>query len=421
MTERTSAMTADAAAEEHPAKSCFDNVTNVGEIGAIIMDADYRALGVVRSLGRRGIPVWVLCQGDQLLAAVSRYRKRLLRWPSEDEEERVKFLLHLAQDEIRGWLLIPTGDEAAALVARNHAILAPHFRLSTPEWEVFQHTYNKKLTYALADRTGVPHPSTYYPGNRDELDCETYQFPVILKAAYRTEFNRFTAAKAWPATNRVELLQRYDEACTLVDPTILMVQEIVPGDGQSQLSYTALCNHGRVLASLAARRRRQYPADFGRSSTFVETIDPAPVAELAQRLLSALQYTGLIEIEFKEDPQDGKVKLLDMNARVWGWQSLCGDAGVDYPFLLRQLLLGHSVSDVEAKLGMQWVRFTTDVAGAISEILQGRLKPGEYLRSFRPPLSGAIYSPDDPLPGILELPLMTYLLAKRLFTHGHLA
>jgi len=46
-----------------------------GCIGALVMDADYRGLAVVRSLGRHGIPVWVLQHGDQLLA-VKRKKER---------------------------------------------------------------------------------------------------------------------------------------------------------------------------------------------------------------------------------------------------------------------------------------------------------------------------------------------------------
>ena len=44
-----------------------------------------------------------------------------------------------------------------------------------------------------------------------------------------------------------------------------MVQELVPGDGAAQLSFAALCADGEVLASLTARRVRQYPMDFGRA------------------------------------------------------------------------------------------------------------------------------------------------------------
>src|SRR4051812_34159679 len=53
--------------------------------GAVVLGGDYRALGVVRSLGRRGVPVWVVREGDDTLAAVSRYASRRLPWPIADE------------------------------------------------------------------------------------------------------------------------------------------------------------------------------------------------------------------------------------------------------------------------------------------------------------------------------------------------
>ncbi len=43
--------------------------------GALVIGGDYRGLGVVRSLGRHGIPVWVL-KDEHGLAASSRYARR---------------------------------------------------------------------------------------------------------------------------------------------------------------------------------------------------------------------------------------------------------------------------------------------------------------------------------------------------------
>src|SRR4029077_13130304 len=111
-------------------------------LGALVMDADYRALEGVRSLGRHGIPVWVLQHGDQLLATLSRFNRRTVNWPSQNEEESVNFLVRLAEREnIRNWLLFPTGDEGAALVARHHQKLSEHFQLTTAPWEVLQWLY----------------------------------------------------------------------------------------------------------------------------------------------------------------------------------------------------------------------------------------------------------------------------------------
>src|SRR5207247_5375328 len=94
--------------------------SNRDEIGALITGADYRGLGVVRSLGRRGIPVWVLKHPDHPLAGTSRYARRSLSWPAGDEASRVDFLLNLADKQgLQGWVLFPTDDEVVGLVARH--------------------------------------------------------------------------------------------------------------------------------------------------------------------------------------------------------------------------------------------------------------------------------------------------------------
>jgi len=141
------------------------------------------------------------------------------------------------------------------------------------------------------------------------------------------------------------LLARYDEACKLVAPEMLMVQEVLPGWGESQFSYAALCRDGCPLASIVARRTRQFPMDFGRFSTYVETVEEPQVVELGVRFLAAMRFTGLVEIEFKRDSRDGKFKVLDMNPRVWGWHTLCGRAGVDFPYLTWLLVRGEPVPE----------------------------------------------------------------------------
>jgi D-aspartate ligase len=391
-------------------------------IGALVMDADYRGLAVVRSLGRHGIPVWVLNHGDQLLATMSRYNQRTLSWPSEGEEEKVSFLVDLAdREEISNWVLFPTGDEGAALVARHHETLGKFYQLTTPPWDALKWSYDKRLSYRLADRVGVDHPWTMYPTSRDEVAASECPYPVILKPAYRSRFNRFTASKAWRVENREQLLARYDEAWTLVDPGTLMIQELIPGGGESQFSYTALCKDGRPIASLTAKRARQIPMDFGRASTFVETVDDPKPSAAAVRLIEAMRYTGIVEVEFKRDLRDGKLKLLDINPRVWGWHSLCGPAGVDYPYLLWLLTVGEPIPETKAAVGVRWVRMSTDAPTAIREVIHGRMSLSEYLRSIRPPVASAIYASDDPMPGVLEIPLLAYLLGKRVFSGGRIA
>ena len=382
--------------------------------GALVTGADYRGLGVVRSLGRRGIPVWVLNHAGHLVGAVSRYASRTIKWPLEDGGKQLDFLLDLAaREQLKDWVLIPTDDEDVVLFARHHELLSKHYRVTTPPWKTLRWLCDKRSLNQLAQAVSVDRPWTFCPRDRAELAAHDCPFPVILKPAMRLSFNRLTADKAWRYDDRESLLKGYDEACGFIDPEMLMIQEVVPGGGEAQLSFAALCKDGTPLASLVARRTRQFPMDFGRFSTYVETIEEPAVVESALRLLAPTQLTGLVEIEFKKDPRTGQLKLLDVNPRVWGWHTLSKRAGVDFPYLLWRLFTGQTVPEVRARVGERWMRMCTDLPIALQEILNGRLSFSNYLRTLIEPKESAIFAWDDPLPGVLELPLLAAMMGRR--------
>jgi predicted ATP-grasp superfamily ATP-dependent carboligase len=269
-----------------------------------------------------------------------------------------------------------------------------------------QWAYDKRLTYRLAAQEKVDHPVTIYPASESDLDpCA---FPAILKPAAHVAVNRFTADKAWPVANREELLARYREARELIPPDLILLQERIPGGGESQFSYAALCCDGQPIAALTARRTRQYPVDFGYSSSFVETLDVPEIVAPSRRLLAAIRYTGLVEIEYKFDARNGRYKLLDINPRLWTWSTLGGRAGIDFPYLLWRMMMSREVAEQTGRNGVRWMRVSTDFPAAVHEMLRGRLSLGAYLRSFRSPVQFALMAADDPLPGLLDLPLFAY-------------
>ena len=385
--------------------------------GAVVIGSEYRQLGLIRSLGRHGVPVWVLA-GDHWLGRVTRYARRTFAWPRGAEADRLAFLIELSRKHhLERWALIPGEDQEAALIARHHAALSEHYVLTTPPWSVVQWAHDKRLTYRIADELGIDHPWTHRPEGRGDLETIDHRFQLIVKPAFKEDVNALTAAKAWRVDDRQELIRRYDEACELIDPALVMVQELVGGGGESQVSYAALCGSGRAsgrpVASLVVRRLRQWPVDFGRSSTFVETIDLPEVEELAERLLAAIGFEGLVEIEFKRDARSGSYKLLDVNPRIWGWHSVGRAAGVDFPFLMWELLNGRSSRRVRGTPGVRWVHTVTDLPMALLEMRRRRLSPLAYLRSLRPPVEAAVFALDDPLPALVEVPMVLSLLWHR--------
>jgi len=382
--------------------------------GALLTGADYRALGVARSLGRRGIPVWMVKQGGHLVASASRYVRYGVPWPEGDDDARVNFLTDLSsRHDLKSWLLVPTDDYTVALIACHHETLARHYRLTVPHWDTLRWACDKRLLHRLAQEAGVRQPWTTCATTRDELAEIDCPFPVILKPAVRMQPSSLAIPKAWFAPNRDSLLECYDQASRAVHPKNLLIQEMVPGGGESQFSYAALCKEGSSLASVVARRARQFPMDFGQFSTYVETVEDPGIAEPAERLLAITGFTGLVELEFKKDVRDGQFKILDMNPRVWGWHTLCGRAGVDLPYLLWLLMNGRPVPKLCARAGERWMHTSADVWVAVKEMLSGRLSPRVGLRSFLQPRESAIFAWDDPLPGLLDLPLFAWTAGKR--------
>jgi D-aspartate ligase len=194
-----------------------------------------------------------------------------------------------------------------------------------------------------------------------------------------------------------------------------MVQELVPGDGEQQFAYCAFFKEGGAIGSMVARRRRQHPPEFGRASTLAETTELPLLETLPQRFLEAIDYYGLVELEYKLDPRDGHYKLLDVNARTWGYHTLGQRAGVDFPYLLFADQLGERIERSRAMAGVRWIRLTTDLPTGLRELVRGRLGWRAYWRSVLGSDIESVFSLDDPLPGLAELTLLPYLYFKRGF------
>lgn len=389
---------------------------NIGGIpGALVIGTNLRALGIARSLGRWGVQTWLLHEpGDDVVARASRYVRRTLAAPGGTPVEQSDRLRDLAlRHRLQDWVLFATDDQAVAALTQEHGALSRTFHVTFPTWQVFLHAYRKRFMHAIAEQTGVPHPWTRYPRTAEEVAALPCEFPVILKPDVKPEENSFTRAKAWRVEDRASLVAAWKEAASLVGAEAVMVQELIPGSGASQYSFAALCRQGVPLATLVARRTRQYPRDFGHSSSLVETVEAPAVEELGRAVVEALGWTGLVEVEFKYDARDCLFKLLDVNGRVWTWHALGPRAGVDFPYLAWRLAQGLQVGTIRARPGVRWVRLATDIPSALDAVRAGELSVRDWIESVRGPRQGALFALDDPLPSLLDPPLLAWRSVRR--------
>jgi predicted ATP-grasp superfamily ATP-dependent carboligase len=175
-----------------------------------------------------------------------------------------------------------------------------------------------------------------------------------------------------------------------------MVQEIIGGRDERLVTLLAYMNKDSQPIAFCIRKKiRQYPLDFGYCSN-TETISSPAIKDLSFRLLTHLRYTGLAGVEFKEDPSDGKHKLIEINTRAVQTIGIAASSGVNLPLIAYSDMIGERVEPTEDyRVGVRWVYETLDLMAAKSLVTTGRLTYREWLRSVKGATSFALYARDD--------------------------
>jgi predicted ATP-grasp superfamily ATP-dependent carboligase len=382
--------------------------------GVVLLGGVHGALAAARSLGRKGIPV-IYVTDDHPLPKFSRYVRESFEWSGAQAPGAVQWLLDLAAKRgLKDWLLIPCADGDVKLIAENRDTLQTAFRVVSLGWDDLRQLVDKKILADLAGGIGIPFPRSYRVDSAADLTALESSFPVLLKPAQREERNSFTQDKVWRADTREELNALYRDAATHSGASGVVVQDFIPGEGHDQYSYAGVWSAGEPVAEMTVRRTRQYPSDFG-ISCFIEIVDEPQIREVAEKLLRAARYEGLVEIDFKFDARDGQFKPLDVNTRVWAWLGLGEAAGTDFVAMLYRLAHGEQPPAAAGAKDHRWMHSLRDVPAVLSLLRQGQWRGGlsGYLESYRKPLAWATLAWDDPVPCLVEIPITALRILRR--------
>jgi len=390
-------------------------------IGAIVIGGHVQGLGLIRALGMKRIPVYLLDTTNYNISRYSKYCEKFIKMPLEvwdSSDNFVNFLKKIHKIyNLDEWIIFPTDDLTVAYLSKNKAELSEYFTIWTPEWDCVKYCYDKKLTYKLAESIGIPIPKSYFPEDVSDLSEVDYlfQYPLIIKPAIMHEFYKKTKHKAFVVNCKEDLKGKYLKACSATNPSDIIIQEIIPGGPENLYSFGSFFKNAEAIASIMGRRSRQIPMDFGKASTFVELCEISEIYELAAKLLKAIDYYGLSEVEFKRDPRDGIYKLLEINPRTWKWHSIALGTWINFPYLLYCEAIGRELGILNDKNvnNVKWIDVYPDIYVSIKEIIKRNLKISDYIRSLKGDKIYADLSKDDMLPFIAETLLLPYLWRTR--------
>ena len=304
-------------------------MNNIKQIkGVVVLGGHVQGLGIIRIFGEKGIPCYLIDETKMNFAKHSKYCNGFFKVTIDNQFINNLIKLNV-NNKFQEFLLIPTNDHYVKLLSTNYDQLSSYYKLSVDKWEVIEMCYNKINTYKIAKRCGVDIPNTYFPKSIDDIPSNI-KFPYIIKPAIMHKFYKVTKKKVFLCKNREELLENYIKALKIIPPNEIIIQEVIPGDLNSQYSACFFYNKDHIINSIVALRKRQHPIDFGNATTFAETIFNDELIAKSDKLLSEINYWGLCEVEFKKDSRDGKFKLLEINPRTWKWHTISKKANVNF-------------------------------------------------------------------------------------------
>jgi predicted ATP-grasp superfamily ATP-dependent carboligase len=386
----------------------------------VIGSGSANGLGITQNLGRQGIPVYCVTSNPSEITCKSRYCDGtvIVHNVEEDANTLERVLTQLAHHIPERSVLFPTSDTTVLLLAKIQRDLE-HFVTFIPEYSVVETLVIKTRFYPSLQRYGVPHPQTFSPEDTP-LDAimQRLSFPMYIRPAQSLLFAQHFRHKGFVVHNQEELhtfLAIAEQA--RVD---VLVQEVIPGPTSEGYILQGYFNQqSQPIVIVAAQKLRQ-PTMFSNQSVQV-SIPPSSIAECIQSIVDyfqQIQYRGLFGAEFKRDPRDGQLKLLEVNARSMGGNRFETACGANDILAAYRDVLGYKVMPMlRYETGVYFIDEIEELGSILSLTLQRQLSFRALLHPYRATKKTLNYlSREDPLPYLTKMTQIFRQLPSRFIT-----
>lgn len=379
---------------------------NIDKPIGVVSKGGVNGLGIIRSLGRKKIPVLVLDSNPKDSSMFSKYSAAMICPDvSKSNEQFVDFLLEVGEQMNHKGVLFPTDDDTVLTILRNRDKLEKYFVFPMATLDVIGNLLLKDKLYNILEKNGVPHPKTYLLRNISELEylSENIIYPCFIKPVYSIEFARKFHVKGFHVNNKKELIEVFDNIFKRCSCYEVMIQDVIPGPITNLHGFYGYFNqNSELLVGLTYRKIRQYPVYFG-TGCLVESMWKPEIVELATHFLQSVNYCGLVDVEFKRDPRDNKFKLIEINTRTGALNIFSTKCGINLPYTAYLDTIGEDVEvNISKKDGIKGVYMFNDLLSAFKSISKGELSFIEWINSLRGEKEYAIFAWDDPVPFLVS-------------------
>ncbi len=392
---------------------------------AVLLGANMvTAVSVIRSLGRAGVDVRLLCRPGAA-PSYSKYARRLpADGPGGQPDLWLRYLLGAESDDLRGAVLLACNDDALELLLDHRDALAERYVLDVCDVAAQRAMLDKLATYRMAAEAGVPTPRFWPAQTAQQVQSQSdeYVYPLMVKPLFAHRFKKVITGKYLMVRDFDELMaafRRVDEKGLEV-----VLLEVIPGPDDLLCSYyTYIDDQGTPQFHFTKRVIRRYPEREGGGCYHITDWNPE-VRDLGLKLFRHAGLKGVANVEFKRDPRDGQLKLIECNARFTAANGLLVASGIDLGSYVYRRLAGlpqPALVDGAYARGLRlW--YPLDDFQAFLELRdQGRLDLVSWVRGVAHYQVLPYFSWSDPMPSAVRLrsKLRTLALAGARRTARH--
>jgi D-aspartate ligase len=366
-------------------------------------DPGINGLATLRSLGRRGVRLHVVAlQASAQIASLSRYCAGETRVP--DLGALHDALCALPVNPACRTLLFIDNDRMMKALAPHAVDLARRFRVVEPLANATQFM-DKVFQLRAAAEAGIAVPRTWLPNSWEDIAAIAGQTgerllakpsPVRFPAGAYPSFKAIVAPSAGELERQLRALVR--------SAADVLVQEYIEGDDTCH--YGSLCyraESSNACFVLSTRKVRQTSLEAGIMAVG-RVVDAPEVRRMTRRLVERLDYRGVIHVEFKRSPRDGKYYFIEWNARPPYFHSIGRRAAFDAPyFAYCDHFAPENLESVQLRhdSGHYWINLHEDLRRFVKSPRLA-LRPNTwwpYLRTKE----WAVFALDDPKPWLKSM------------------
>jgi D-aspartate ligase len=362
------------------------------------------ALGVLRGLAKKGVPITLLDIDPHSMVRYSRFISHRLPCPNPSDSEAafVQFLMEFGNHLDHKPVIIPTGDAEVIALSRHKDTLDAFFRIPISSEEIVDLLVNKKRFFQEIIRQAIPCPKSYFPETTGEARdiAADIEYPFIVKAAYSHEFIKKFHKKVFVIHSSSE----FETAMELLHTAQLeyFLQEVIPGN--AFFLFYSYFNHKSVPLGICGYDKvRQFPKDFG-IGTICRSINRSQPTQTAVDFLKTIHYHGIAEPEFKLDPRDGQYKFIEVNTRSVTMTLLAKACGIHLEYIAYLDMIKGNIEPLgPSREGVLWIDEINELHRQLSRIRRSLFSFSELSVIYKGEKVFACAAIDDPIPFIVGL------------------